>query len=524
MCDKVHVQCYDAYAPLENVRSCIEEGHHVMILMRGIPGSGKSYLANVAGYFSAKLGAVNENGHKIGKFWMGESNDMKSVLYVFFQSHIFPIMIELAGGQNLLSDLGVSQQQSLTSNYGGAIFSTDDFFTQNGLYHFKPEKLEEYHLNNVLRVREAMRIGIKPIIVDNTNIFVSHMEQYTHHAVVYSYEIFVVEPETSWKYTVDECFRHVGFLSISVFLVLLFKAQFTRTEEYGDSSLGISVERHPLGCDDTDSCSTSASFKTVSTSAVISLAVDLSSQINMLEVRDMATQTNEVIVTLSCAGIVCPYDDVSEGTPYTMMRTKSSQLEGSFVEELASCEVSHTLPHAPAPITDWQRMAEQEDLKEYVNAKSVKDRAEFQATASGEITVRLGVDILQTMNSLFGNGFVIEKECNKQFPAIPISVCKGLDWILNYACSFGGCSSSSDQQCTDAEIAAILQDDEDVNCPTMSQDLMTVAQKLQLKSIIGEFSMFDPNSVKQIFKDNMLALFSTSFISCSRNTGEVSLI
>ncbi|VDM77256.1 unnamed protein product [Strongylus vulgaris] len=59
-------------------------------------------------------------------------------------------------------------EENLTSNHGGIICSTDDFFMHNGEYQFNPEKLEEYHRNNILRVREAMKDGIKPIIVDNT--------------------------------------------------------------------------------------------------------------------------------------------------------------------------------------------------------------------------------------------------------------------------------------------------------------------------------------------------------------------
>ncbi|VDO39033.1 unnamed protein product [Haemonchus placei] len=94
-----HVQCYDAYTPLENIQRCIREGHHVLILMRGVPGSGKSFLA-----------------------------------------------------------------------------------------------------------KEAMLDGVKPIIVDNTNIYSNHMEQYTFHAVNNYYEIFVLEPETWWKYEAYECF------------------------------------------------------------------------------------------------------------------------------------------------------------------------------------------------------------------------------------------------------------------------------------------------------------------------------
>uniref|UniRef100_A0A0N5AKZ9 Zeta_toxin domain-containing protein n=1 Tax=Syphacia muris TaxID=451379 RepID=A0A0N5AKZ9_9BILA len=40
-----HVQCWDGCTSLANVRRCIRNGHPVLVLMRGVPGSGKSFLA-----------------------------------------------------------------------------------------------------------------------------------------------------------------------------------------------------------------------------------------------------------------------------------------------------------------------------------------------------------------------------------------------------------------------------------------------------------------------------------------------
>lgn len=41
----VHEQCWEPTTSLKDIRKCIQNGHRVMIIMRGIPGSGKSYLA-----------------------------------------------------------------------------------------------------------------------------------------------------------------------------------------------------------------------------------------------------------------------------------------------------------------------------------------------------------------------------------------------------------------------------------------------------------------------------------------------
>ncbi|EYC15362.1 hypothetical protein Y032_0037g3477 [Ancylostoma ceylanicum] len=291
------------------VQRCIREGHHVMVLMRGIPGSGKTHLA---------------------KF--------------------------------------------LLSNYGGVVCSTDDFFVENGEYRFQPEKLEEYHKNNILRVRDAMIDGIKPIIVDNTNIFTNHMEQYALHAVTHCYEIFVVEPETSWRYAVKECFRRnvhgVDKSKIHAMLQsleeqgrpslsrLVGKGRQVKLEPPCDevecdlidtfSSVGppsftpsafsngmtpfsmkVTASDGPPGLPDPNTMNISAKLfpngaapAPSSPSVSLSLAPDPRPHIRMVTLRDMATQTNEVIVTLTCAGIPCLVEDLVEGPSRTLERVK----------------------------------------------------------------------------------------------------------------------------------------------------------------------------------------------------------
>ncbi|KAM3724502.1 NEDD4-binding protein 2-like [Dirofilaria immitis] len=139
---KIHEQCWEPTSSLEDIRKCIRNGHYIMVIMRGIPGSGKSYLAS-----------------------------------------------------------------NLVSGTNGAVFNTDKYFMQSGVYQFDPTKLDEYHQKNWNEAKDAMRHGIKPIIIDNTNIFVAHMKPYITLAVKNLYEIYFVEPETEWKKNVKECAR-----------------------------------------------------------------------------------------------------------------------------------------------------------------------------------------------------------------------------------------------------------------------------------------------------------------------------
>ncbi|KAK6027279.1 Smr domain protein [Ostertagia ostertagi] len=451
-----HVQCYDAYAPLENIQRCIREGHHVMILMRGVPGSGKSYLA-----------------------------------------------------------------------------STDDFFVRDGQYQFQPEKLEEYHRNNILR--------------GNTNFL----------AVNNYYEIFVLEPETWWKYKAHECF--------------ILEPPCIEAISGIDGKIGLDCSRADLR----GSALLLSTFKELIAVVVlldllhplphlhllsllspISLAVDLRSHVRSLTVRDMSTQTNEVVVTLTCAGISCFVDDVIEGTSQEIERLRegkpamkdrvvkmenipqvsemdvliaifpyeeivnlthyyqmlgldecvklfvelgayidwsASVVEGAFVEELAAAEISATRVHAPPPISNWQRLADQEDMKDKPAATPTQmDPAEAEVKG---VTVTLGLDLLQKMSVLFGNGAAIEQECSVRVPL----------WILEqlYLVWRG---DDGQEHHSDAQLAAFLQEDETnfestVSSPHIKRNL-TVAQKLQLNKLLEEFSSCDDQSVKRIFEDN----------------------
>ncbi|NXT45854.1 N4BP2 protein, partial [Pluvianellus socialis] len=115
----------------------------VLVLLRGVPGSGKSYLARI-----------------------------------------------------LLED-----------NPGGIILSTDDYFYKDGQYHYDPDCLEEAHDWNRKRAKEAFEKRISPIIIDNTNIQAWEMKPYVTLAQQFKYKVMFREPDTWWKFKPKELER-----------------------------------------------------------------------------------------------------------------------------------------------------------------------------------------------------------------------------------------------------------------------------------------------------------------------------
>ncbi|XP_068259127.1 NEDD4-binding protein 2 isoform X3 [Nyctibius grandis] len=115
----------------------------VLVLLRGVPGSGKSYLA-----------------------------------------------------RTLLED-----------NPGGIILSTDDYFYKHGQYHYDPDCLGEAHDWNRKRAKEAFEMRISPIIIDNTNIQAWEMKPYVTLAQQFKYKVMFREPDTWWKFNPKELER-----------------------------------------------------------------------------------------------------------------------------------------------------------------------------------------------------------------------------------------------------------------------------------------------------------------------------
>nr|CAD7263662.1 unnamed protein product [Timema shepardi] len=116
-----------------------------MVLMRGLPGSGKSHLAKL-------------------------------------------LIKRTVGG-----------------DYRNFVFSTDDYFYQSsGKYIFDPSKLPDAHDWNHGRVEFKLRGGVTPVVVDNTNLQAWEMHPYAKLAIKYGYVLEVLEPYTPWRFREKE--------------------------------------------------------------------------------------------------------------------------------------------------------------------------------------------------------------------------------------------------------------------------------------------------------------------------------
>lgn len=107
----------------------------------------------------------------------------------------------------------ISQQYKAKHHDSCYVCSTDEYWMRpDGVYDFNWELLGKSHVWNQWRVLDIAKDNQHTcwdtiIVVDNTNITFSEMRPYINIAMDYGYEIEFVEPDTPWKYDVEECFK-----------------------------------------------------------------------------------------------------------------------------------------------------------------------------------------------------------------------------------------------------------------------------------------------------------------------------
>lgn len=88
------------------------------------------------------------------------------------------------------------------------IFSTDNehmkFIGDKWEYVFQPDKLFYFHKKNQANALNAMGLGKDFVIVDNTNTTFEEMKPYIIGAFIFGYDVEMVEPETAWRYDIEE--------------------------------------------------------------------------------------------------------------------------------------------------------------------------------------------------------------------------------------------------------------------------------------------------------------------------------
>jgi len=82
--------------------------------------------------------------------------------------------------------------------------SADDFFMQNGEYIFKSGQIKDAHAYSQSTCEEYCRNGESLIVVDNTNIKRWELSAYLNFALKYRYLVLLVEPKTPWKFDLQQ--------------------------------------------------------------------------------------------------------------------------------------------------------------------------------------------------------------------------------------------------------------------------------------------------------------------------------
>jgi adenylate kinase family enzyme len=105
--------------------------------------------------------------------------------------------------------------KQLQAKYGGIICSADDYFTmKDGTYHYVPEQIRDahescresfyIHTHKFQTIRERAYI-YSSAIVDNTNVKFKDMSYYISESFKSGRKVIIVEPDSEWKYNVEEC-------------------------------------------------------------------------------------------------------------------------------------------------------------------------------------------------------------------------------------------------------------------------------------------------------------------------------
>ncbi|XP_071379722.1 NEDD4-binding protein 2-like 2 [Centroberyx affinis] len=91
-------------------------------------------------------------------------------------------------------------KELLSTGPSGLILSTDDYFAHKDGYLYDPSLLGAAHEWNQSRAKEAMHQGRSPVIIDNTNIQPWEMKPYVQMALERRYTVHFNEPDTRWKF------------------------------------------------------------------------------------------------------------------------------------------------------------------------------------------------------------------------------------------------------------------------------------------------------------------------------------
>jgi predicted ABC-type ATPase len=104
-----------------------------------------------------------------------------------------------------------TKAKNLAGNQG-QVFSADDYHVimGGGEYMWMPKNVKNAHIWNQNRALAAFKADIPIIVIDNTNTTIREMRAFLPHireAMQRGYKVSIEEPDTSWAFDIEECFK-----------------------------------------------------------------------------------------------------------------------------------------------------------------------------------------------------------------------------------------------------------------------------------------------------------------------------
>ena len=96
----------------------------------------------------------------------------------------------------------------------GVIYSTDEYWykilkpDKPDEYSFNPRFLSDAHRWNRVRAQKAIEEGVTPIIIDNTNTMFEEFRCYVEYSHPQGYQLRIEEPTTDYWIEISELLRH----------------------------------------------------------------------------------------------------------------------------------------------------------------------------------------------------------------------------------------------------------------------------------------------------------------------------
>lgn len=102
-----------------------------------------------------------------------------------------------------------TRQSTLVSSLeGGLVCSADDFFiNEAGKYMYDVKKIQQAHEWCQKRAVRMLEEGLSPVIVDNTNTMCWEARPYVATALANNYEVEILQPQTDWAFEPEELAR-----------------------------------------------------------------------------------------------------------------------------------------------------------------------------------------------------------------------------------------------------------------------------------------------------------------------------